>query len=190
MLKRLKNNRGFSMLEMVLALVMGSLIVGATSQSLLDNAQSYTFIANRKSALGDARYAMNRMTQDILRLKSAGLVISSPLGIQFTDTDGATPTGFYWAANSSGSGNALWRGDLSDGTADDQILIDNVSSFNVTYYDQANNALATTDDPAEVRRIRIQLSTAAIEQGGVNEGSVTLQTTVTPRDFIGYNGYQ
>lgn len=185
MIKRLKNNGGFSMLEMVLALVMGSLIVGATSQSLLDNVDSYTFIANRKSALGDARYAMNRMTQELLKVKStSNLTISNPLGIQFNDDTG-TAVGFYMSGNGS-SGNALWRGDVSDGTADDQKLVDNISAFNVSYFDANNVAVATSGDATTVKRITIQLSTAAIG----NEGSVSLQTTVTPRDFIGYANYQ
>jgi Tfp pilus assembly protein PilW len=185
MIKRLKSSGGFSMLEMVLALVMGSLIVGATSQSLLDNVDSYTFIANRKSALGDARYAMNRMTQELLKVKStSNLTISNIKGVQFNDDTG-TSVGFYIDSNGA-SGNALWRGDVSDGTADDQKLVDNISVFNVSYYDANGATVATNGDSTLVKRITIQLSTAAIG----NEGSVSLQTTVTPRDFIGYANYQ
>lgn len=190
MFMRLKNNRGFSMLEMVLALVMGALIVGATSQSLLDNVDSYTFIANRKSALGDARFAMNRMTQDFLKLNSNDSELNiapggtAAIGLTFKASydEDCDQCGYYMAANGSG-GNALWRGNGTDADQPDQILVDNISAFTLTYRDE-NNVI--TADPTLVRRITIVLSTAEVS----NEGSVTLQTTVAPRSYIGYANYQ
>lgn len=188
MMRRLNNNRGFSMLEMVLALVMGALIVGATSTTLLDNVDSYTFIANRKSALGDARYAMNRISSEFLKMGSSSVASHitsidaaclSAGGISFTDNTGAA-AGFYVTTNGTGLG--LYRGDCRDGVGD-QLLVDDVTSFTLTYYDSTGATTATIDN---ITRIKFTLKTAPSR----NEGNVVLTTTVTPRQLIGYTNYQ
>lgn len=172
------------MLEMVLALVMGALIVGATSSTLLDNVDSYTFIANRKSALGDARYAMNRISSEFLKMGSSSIAsidaaCLSAGGISFTDSTGAA-AGFYVTTNGTGLG--LYRGDCRDGVGD-QLLVDDVTSFTLIYYDSDG---ATTTTIADIKRIKFTLKTAPSR----NEGNVVLTTTVTPRQLIGYTNYQ
>jgi hypothetical protein len=176
MIRRLKNSKGFTLVEAVLGLVMGAMVLGVTSQTLLNNMDSYTFVANRKSALGDARYAMDRMSYELLRVDSADLVAIEPTRIRFTDDTG-TLTSFRLGTN--GDTLALFR--------DTDLLVDKISSFALTYLDNDGNTVAPDAvNIPQVKRIKITLTTEEVD----DEGQITLSTTVTPRVFIGYSNYQ
>lgn len=165
------------MIETVLALVVGAMIVGVTTESMLNNVDSYTFIANRKAALGDARYAMNRISQELLTVNTGNLTTTGSTKIIFTDDSGASVE-FKLAANGTKLG--IFR------NAD--LLVDNVSSFTFAYYDSNGTQLdpLAAGTPAAAKRIKFTVTTQAVD----NEGNITLSTIVTPRDFIGYNNYQ
>lgn len=165
------------MIEVVLALVVGAMIVGITTESMINNVDSYVFLANRKAALGDARYAMNRISQELLTVNTGNITTTNGTKIVFT-SDAATSVEFKLAANGSKLG--IFR--------NSDLLVDNVSSFTFAYYD-ANGAQLdplAAGTPAATKRIKFTITTQAVD----NEGNVTLSTIVTPRDFIGYNNYQ
>lgn len=176
-MKKLCNNRGFSMIEVILALVIGAMTVGITTESMINNVDSYVFLANRKAALGDVRYAMNRISQELLTVNTGNITTTNGTKVIFVN-DSATNVEFKLAANGSKLG--VFR------NAD--LLVDNVSSFTFIYYDANGTQLdpLSAATPAATRRIKFTITTQALD----NEGNITLSTIVTPRDFIGYNNYQ
>lgn len=177
MMQRLKRTGGFSLIEVVLALVISAMVVGVTTEGMLNSVDSYSFIANRKSALGDVRYAMNRISEDMLRVNSGDITTTNATEIRFTD-ETAAATSYRLATNGSGLG--VFRG------AD--LMVDKVSAFTVAYYDGNGNVLDPTlgGTPSNTRRVKFTITTAPVS----GEGSVTLTSTVTPREFLGYNNYQ
>ena len=67
------------------------------------------------------------------------------------------------------------------------LLVGNIDSFDITYYNSAgavfNTAVATAN---QIVRMKVKIVTAD-NQG---EGKMALQTAVTPRSVIGYENFQ
>lgn len=175
-MKRLKNNRGFSLIETVLGLCLGVAVLGLTSDALINNFDAATYISERKSELGDGRYAMNRMTDELLHVETADISSIQATQISFVSQSGES-TNFRLAANGSEMG--LYRGD--------NLLVDHVTSFELTYYD-ANGAEIAADlaQIPNLRRIKVSLTTGQSD----GENNIVLSTLITPRVFVGYSSYQ
>ena len=175
-MKHFNNNHGFSLIETVLGLCMGVAVLGITSSTMLNNFDAGTYITERKAEIGDARYAMSRITDELLHVETADISNIQATQISFVSQSGES-TNFRLAANGSGMG--LYRGN--------NLLVDKVASFGLTYYDADGNAVAA--DAAQipnVRRIKVSLTTG--DSGG--ESNLALSTTITPRIFVGYSSYQ
>lgn len=171
MTKKQKNQKGFSLVELVLFIALSGIIVGVVAQIMRTHLNSYAFIASRQSALADARYALNRMTYELLRVETADIITISSSEIQFID-EGGTNTSF--TLGPSGSGQGIFRGA--------ELLLFPVNSFQIKYYDSAR---AETAVIADIRKMELTVTTQALG----SEGNITLSTMVTPRSFI-YEGYQ
>lgn len=172
----LKNHRGFTLVEVVLALVLGTIFMTTSSSMILNNIDSYQFQTSRKAALSDVRYALNRISRELRYLETTDITNIFSVKIDFLDETG-TATNFRLVTS---SGNlSLYRGTL--------VLIDRISSFSIKYYDDQGIELVA--DPASipsVRRIKVSIASEPVAQ----EGVITLTTTITPRDFLDYNNYR
>lgn len=172
---RLRSARGFTLVEIVMYIVLAGLGMGVAYQSFVGQVDSYAFLAQRKATLADARYAMNRMTYELLRVETADISAISADGIYFTDQNGNN-TSFKLEA--TGDSLAINRGT--------EKLLDHVQEFAIKYYDESDTELdAHEGNIASVRRIEISITTK--EQG--NEGDLNLTTKITPREYI-YANYQ
>lgn len=171
MITKTKNQKGFSLIELVLYIALSGIVVGVVSQIMRVHLNSYAFIASRQSALADVRYALSRMTYELLRVETADIIAVSASEIQFVDEGGAN-TSFTLGA--SGSGQGIFRGA--------ELLMFPVNSFQIKYYDSAG---AETAVIADIRKMELTVTTQALG----DEGNITLSTMVTPRSFI-YEGYQ
>ncbi len=171
-LKKLKGNeRGFSLVEIVLSMVIVGILSGVASQVLGTSIDSYSFIKNRQAALSDVRYAVNRMAGELLKVGSADLISVSGSDIQFTDKSGVATS--FQSGTVSGK-LALMRGG--------EVLATPIQSFSVVAYDQQG---AATTVAASIRRFKVRVSTAPVDK----EGSLSVTTSIFPRAFL-YQGYQ
>lgn len=175
MISRLRNNRGFTLVEIVMYITIAGLGLGVAYEAFTSQVDSYSFIAQRKMAMTDARYAVNRMTYELMRVESDDITSITDHQISFTDLNDAS-TNFQLSG--SGDSQALYRGS--------EKLLDHVKTFDVKYYDEDGNQLEANDaNVSQVRKFEITITTA--EQG--EEGEVSLSTTITPRAFV-YDNYQ
>lgn len=173
---RLKNERGFSLTEVILTLVVGTLLAGASSQTMVNSMTSYASIANRRATVSDSRYAMNQVTYELRGLSTAKIKSINSTEIYFTDSTGSDSS-FHLATN--GSNLALFRGS--------EVLLDKVESFSIDYYnDQGQEIAATAENIPNIRRIKVDITASPISK----EGAITLSTIITPRQFIGFANYQ
>lgn len=170
-MKQIHNQLGFTMIELVLSLTICAIIVGVASQIMQTHINAYSFITNRHTALSDASYALNRITYELLRIKTADILAVNNNSISFLDMNGANAT---FATGINGGNTALFRGA--------ELLVTPIQSFDVAAYDQ-NNILTMTI--ANIRKFKITITTAPVD----TEGSLTLSTMITPRAFV-YANYQ
>lgn len=164
------------MLEVVLTLAIGAAIFGIAADIMMRQADTYSFVANRKKSVADVRYAIDRMAHEFRHLETTDILNISSSKIDFVDEYGQIAS---FELGTNGSDLAIYRGN--------DVLIPSVQSFLLEYQDGWGNPLAA--DPTQipnVRRIKLTLTTAPYG----DEGSVTLRTTVVPRSFIGYTNYQ
>ncbi len=182
----MKNQNGFSLLELILTLFIGSVIAGVSTQILASNLEQYTQVHARKSSLGDIRHAMNQMTQELLLLdknSSAGaqkITLIANNQLSFIDESGVE-TNFRLFTDSQQKKH-LYRAS--------KPMVQSIRNLAFVYKDQNGNAIVPNGSDLsainQIRQIQIQITT----EPQVNEGSIVLQTTVVPRDFLGYENYQ
>ncbi len=170
-MKSKKLQSGFSLVEVLLSSVLLGIIAASIATFFSAGAESFSLIKARNEALEKARYGMNRISKEIMYLASSDFITLNPTSLEFNDSGNIQTT--YELGTYSGN-TAVVRG------AD--VLIPNAQSINFDYYDA--NGVATST-PADVRTIQVTLVIDAED----NQGSVTLQTTIFPREFI-YTGFQ
>jgi hypothetical protein len=171
LLHRVKNKAGITLVEMILYVVTSGIIFGVTSQVLLSHISAYDFMAGNQSTVSDVRYALTRMSTELLRITSDHVISIDDNSISFVDQDNVI-TGY--SKGISDGRMALLRGN--------EPLISSISTFNITGFDINDQPTTTV---SSIRKYKVTLITAPLGA----EGSRTLSTTVTPREYI-YASYQ
>lgn len=164
------------MIELILSLAVVGALFGIASQTLIRQADTFSFIANRKTAIGDVRFALNRMSGELKHLETADIQDISATKINFIGRNGQATS---FSLKTNGKNVSIFHGN--------EVLIPRVENFHLEYQDGQGKSL--NPDPGEmpnVRRIKITVKTEPV----ADEGSITLSTTVVPRGFIGYTNYQ
>lgn len=163
-------------MELMLSIVIAGAIFGIAAETMMRQADTYSFIANRKTSIADVRYAVKRINHELLRIESEDITSISSSGISFVDENGQNTD---FSLGSDGADLAIFRGN--------DVLVPKVSAFDIEYQTGTGTALQPTEDQIEnIRRIKVTITTEPIG----NEGAISVSTTVIPRSFIGYANYQ
>lgn len=132
------------MVEIILCLTLMGFLFILASTTLTQGLDSYAHIQSRTTNLQAARYAMDRMVRELIRVEDdnqSNIQNIQETSIQFVDDLAANVT--YQL-----SGTDLMR--------NEDILLGNVSSLLFTGYRDNNQ---TTSSGQQTRRVRIELST-------------------------------
>lgn len=159
--------RGFTLIEIVLAIIVISAMVGAMAYILVSGIDSYSIIVDRREALSEARLGVNMMSGELQSIADPAADISavSATSITFTGSSGQVTFAI--------SGNALTRTDAS-GTS---MLAGNVAAGSGFQYYTAGGA--TTAIPSQVYRVGIVLG---ITTAGGASGTVVIRSNVYLRN--------
>jgi hypothetical protein len=173
-IKQSKGDSGFVLVESILSWTLLA-IIGLTFAVLFTfGLECFIKIASRKEALSNARFAVNRITQELLPLPPSNLISISPTQISFKDPTGAN-TDFHSQIDSGAT--SLYRGM--------DLLAKNLSAFSFSYYDTDGNPINDYTNVAGVRRIQMDISVKDINS--IN--NVSVRGEVYPRNFY-YNNFQ
>ena len=160
---KLNNQKGFTLIEMVIVIVLISIIAGVAAMIILEGAKSYQKEVSYSDIHNQGRLAIERMAREIRMIRSATAADISTMtasNIVFNDVNG-TNIQFSFAGNTiSRSGNTL---------------ANNVQSMAFSYYQQDGTTVAGS--AAEVWYVQISLTM-------VNAGeTLPLRLRVHPRNF-------
>lgn len=155
---------GFSLIELMLAIIVISALVAAMAHILLIGMDSYRIIVDRREALQGARLAINMMTNELQTIEVPSTDISSisPTAITFAPAGGGSVT-YQVIGSNLMRGASILVGNVADGTG-------------FTYYTSGG---AVTADPAQVHRIRI---TVVIDMEDGDFGTLTARSDVYLRN--------
>lgn len=137
-----ESSAGFTLIELLIAMAIASIIMAAAVSLYAGMAKSYTAETVKAAVQQDVRSALDLMAQDIRMAgldptgnMGAGFIISDADDIEFTadlDYDGSLTAGNNERIRYFLNGTQLVQRIDDDGTLD-QVLLDNVSTLNLTY---------------------------------------------------------
>jgi hypothetical protein len=85
-LKSVTSAKGFSTLELISIIVISGILVGIMSQLMVFGADSYEFMANRKSSLHESRLAVHYLNRDLRKIRDLNsIVVASGHRFKFHD---------------------------------------------------------------------------------------------------------
>lgn len=161
--------RGFTMPELILAMVVTAIMALALAPLLTQGVNTYVLVSSRSRLVHDIRHALNRMSGEVLHIGPGNIMLIQPQRLSFVDAQGG-PADYGLVAN--GARGAIYRTAIP--------LLRNVNNLQFIYYDRYGNV---TNIPANVRRIVMQITANA-----PLAGTMTLQSEVFPRRFV-YNNF-
>ena len=151
--------RGFSLIEVVLVIIILGAIVGVSAQFMGTSFQLYFTSRDNLNVDAQARAALERMTRELRGVRPAtGLTMTPATQITFTDETGTSVLYIL------GGGNLLRNA---------QVLAGGVTGLSFVYL---NSAGAVTAIAAQVFYISVQFT---VTQGGKND---TYRATISPRN--------
>lgn len=162
-------NRGFTLIEMVITLVVLGLIGAIGGMAISNGLLAYNATEDTMESLSKVRYAMERMAREIRQVRHTGLQydFTAPLGL--TNTAFIKSDGTQVTLNQTGANLEI----SYDSVAGSYTLADNISAFTLNYY-QADGITAAAAN--NVAFVEIQLS---MTHAG---GNINQRTRVALRD--------
>ncbi len=162
-IERYNNQKGFTLIEMIIVITVISIIAGIASMIILEGIKSYQAEVSLSDIHNQGRLAIERMAREIRLIRSATAADISTMtatNIVFNDVNGAN-------IQFSFAGNTISRGG--------NTLANNVQSLTFSYYQQDGTTAAAT--AAQVWYVQISLTT-------VNRGeTLSMRVRVHPRNF-------
>ena len=147
----MKKNKGFTLVEIVIAIVIVGIVSTIIGAMLLGTIKAWTFKFNRNDILWDGRLALDRMTREIRTIRnSTSVTTASAAQLRFIDTNNTDITYSLSSTNLNRTAN---------GTAN--LLAENVSSLAFTYYDSSGTVIpvpTVSPSATNIRRVRVSLT--------------------------------
>jgi len=167
MKKSMKNENGFTLIEMVISILVGSILAAAVTPIIRSTVMSYETATTVTEAFQASRIAYNRMLSELRMIPSTASVTAiSSGGITFTDRDGNS------VSYSTGNYRLLRNGFM---------FAENVTAFTIVPRDTAGAALTPTAQDPDVWSYEV-LMTVTVRTGN-DPSSVEFKGQVTPRNF-------
>ena len=153
-----------TLIELIMVVVIVGTIAGFVGNIIFYEINTYTIVQNRKAGTQNARFVSQFLAKEIRLIAHPDSIFTATSdSLRFGDINGKTIR--YEFANSELRRNS-------------DLLLQEVSAFGFDYYDgEGDLLLQPISDPAEIRRIAFQVTTAS------NGQKVTSRVNVTPRNF-------
>jgi hypothetical protein len=176
---RRRADRGYSLVDMLVALAVGGGVLAATVTLLHLGLHAWVWGAARVEAQQSARYALERMARELREAgydpTAAGIapvVVAEPARVAFQrafNGFGVIGASRVRVAYLLRAGESILRRDAGGGA---QPVINGVRAFGLTYFDREG---AETTDPAAVIAVRVRLEVGSAGTGVLMETQATLR---------------
>lgn len=167
---RIEKDKGFTFIETLLTVVIIGIIASVTAKVLIVGLDIYTLVVNRNESFHSARVAMERMQDEIIKVKTADISFFTSGTFRFTDADGLSAT--FTRASTILDGAVVYGI-----VRNSNYLAGNATQLRFTYY-RSNGGVAFTK--GQIRRINIDFTITI----SAETGSIHLRSEVFPRNFM------
>jgi len=167
----IKNQKGFSLIEMMVVVVILGVIVLALVTFFTGGTKSWVAGQSQLAAQRNARQAMDRMVREIREASDIRASSTSSKKISF-NTPWSTNLEYSWLGN---KWDPILRGDTP--------LINNVQSLAFTYFDNSDAEVTlplTVSTASKISKVHIDLQ---VDVDKDSNPDVTLNTDVDLRNF-------
>lgn len=184
MLTRLHSeDSGLSLVELLVAMVISTVVGMAVVQSVATGVRAMTLTQSRADALGD----LSRGIEQVSREVRAAYPLTTALGTELRAEVCRGAQRQRWRYRVAG-GDLLVQGETWNGTtwtvgSPERVLIDDVTT--AAPFSYLTIAGTTTANPAQVARVRVQLTRAVPDSG-----PVSADTTLTVRNHLSQSASQ
>ncbi|NOY77761.1 MAG: type II secretion system protein [Calditrichaeota bacterium] len=164
--KKTPGEKGFTMIELIVVIVMTSIIAGVVARFLVFGVDAYHFVDERKRALHEARLALHLMNSEFRQVRDpSGLYIAQDDKLQFVNYSNQVNTYLY-------SNNRLFKNGFT--------IAENVTSFHF-YYLKADGTYLQTPVSADSLTYVWNIEASYTIQMGAQ--SVPFHLLVHPRNY-------
>lgn len=178
--KAVGKTSGFTLIEVIMAIVVMSIIAVGVGSLLYQGTRSFEMIDTRRDLTGQGKLALERMTREIrlTRCASGGgactptateITAMTATEMRFVKQDYAG-RGFRY----DGPTQTLYLRQGSTATDPEDVLAKNISAFSFAYF-KSNGS--TTTLPAEVWRVNIEMTLSS------GNDSLDFKASIYPRHF-------
>ena len=153
----MKNNKGFTLIEIIATLVLSGILAGIAGMGLVQMSKSFVFTKQNMGTLQKGQLAMLRILKEFTNISSISASNNTSITFVSEHRSGGTIT---YALSLSGTTLLLQK----DG-GDQNILVNNVNDFDLLYYDtyDADSANTWTNGTSSLIQATLDLNGA----GGV-----------------------
>jgi len=168
---------GFTLIEIIVSLVIVGILAAIAGMGLTTGIKGYLFAKENAHMSQKAQLAMARLNREMMELLD--IVTPTSSSIIYEHTSGNR------AIAKVGSTIKVRDGSALPDTSNGDILIDNVTSFTLSYFKADQTWVPGTDSLQLLSAIRIDMEINRADSG---IGDVAFSTTVHPRNTKNYGG--
>ena len=174
----MKSDSGFTLFEIIVSLVIVGIMAAVAGMGIVTGVKGYVFTRENAHLAQKSNLAMKRITREFLEIIDVDPTNATGSSLVYRNSRG-------WTGIGTVNQNLKLRNgtNLPDATTGD-ILIDNVASFNLSYFkdDGSGNEVAWvagTDDVTLLATIEIGLILNREDPDG---GTISFSTAINPRN--------
>ena len=157
MFKRLLNDKGFTLLEVILAIVAMTIIATVAGFGLVEITKGYLFNKKNTITAQQGQIAMSRLKKEFSSTKwVSGAPTATSITFTRINTDMSTSTH-----------TISWAGGTSPVLFDTDVVIQPVTLFNMSYYDSFSSA-ASAYSPTTTSIIQVTLQVKGADNATIN----------------------
>ncbi len=143
MMQKLSRQKGFTLLEIIISIVVMTIIAVVAGNGLIAIVKGYTFSRKNALAVQQGQIALTRIKKEFSNIKTV------------TST---TATSITFTRSSDGSAHTIsWAGGSSPLLVDGDTLIGPVTLFSLAYYDSYNSSASSYSASTSIIEITLQL---------------------------------
>ncbi len=182
MQKPFRKNKGFTLIEIIVSLLLASILAAIAGLGIVQMTNAFVFAKDSNALTQKSQLAMSRLRMSLQNLTSISAAGPSTITIGRRSTDGIPITETFQL---SGNTLQIQNSDFDDNFYD---LVDNIATFSLTYLDHSGNDWSISDRISDLTRIGISMSLIASEGTGMTYVDEILPSnSYVPEGFTGYS---